>query len=242
MLKDLESAIRGSGDLDAVASAADMTAVEGIFLEWAAGHRLSPIIVCRHAPAPFYFALQRGSRELLELDVTEGRWFRGGQLLVTSTLLPLSLVEDDIRMLRPGAQGLVRLLWNGVRYGGRPDRPGLRAERVPELPGRDPSGVEAALGLLGGGRDDGRRRVDAVLAGGWDRRAALRLEARFAGRALRKPAAIPAEAWFRFVQLRSCPLLRVMTSPGRLAPLDPAWWSDVERGHQVIRPDALTAA
>jgi hypothetical protein len=242
MLKDLESAIRGSGDLDAVASAADMTAVEGIFLEWAAGHRLSPIIVCRHAPSPFYFAFLRGSRELLELDVTEGRWFRGGQLLGASTLLPLSLVEDDIRMLRPGAQGLVKLLWSGVRYGGRPDRPGLRAKRVPELLGRDPSGVEAALGPLEGGRDDGRRLVDAVLAGAWDRGAALRLEEGFAGRALRQPEASPAEAWLRFVQLRSCPLLRLTTSPGQLAPLDPAWWGRVERTHQVIRRDASAAA
>lgn len=140
------------------------------------------------------------------------------------------------RALRPGAEGVLKLLWNGIGYGGRRNDRGLEIKHVHERLASDPDGVRMALAMLGSIGPDVERVVAALLDGRWDRRAALRVEIRFLLRSVRDPGAIFLGLRFRFVTLRRDPLFVLMSRPGRRAPDDfEAWLETVERTHEVVR-------
>lgn len=93
-----------------------------------------------------------------------------------------------------------------------------------------------ALTMLGDAGPDTVKVVSACLAGGWDRRAAVRVEIRFLLRAASHPRAILPALRFKFWTLRRCPVFVVMGKPGRRAPDDfEGWLEDVERTHEVVR-------
>lgn len=236
VVKNIDSAMYGTGDLDSVAPAGDWDAIEASFRDWAAARGIGPVIVCRHAPSgPYYLSFVPGTSDLLVLDVKRMRVFRASHLFDAEDLLPMAIMDErGFRTLRPGAQGVLKFVWNGIRYRGRANRPLLERKDVRALLESDPVGVAMATRLYGRGRADVRRAIDAWLAGGWDRPAAVRLELRYIMRSIARPRLIWRRMWFTFVELRRCPVLIVQRSGDRRVhgTVD-AWLADVARTHVV---------
>jgi hypothetical protein len=239
--KNLDSALEGSGDLDSVAPPRDWDAIEDVFRAWARDHDLWTSIVCRHIPnGPYFITLQPGGRDLLVLDVKRRRNFRAAHLFDWADLQPMATIDGQgLRILRPGAQGVLKFVWNGVARGGRRNESGLQVKHVRDLLESDPEGVRGALDLFGAGRSDLRRAIDAYLAGGWDRRALVRLELRFLARALRNPRLLWSRLWVNVVEFRRCPVLVVTRqSRRRVSGNIDAWLDRVALSHEVSRGPA----
>ena len=79
--------------------------------------------------------------------------------------------------MRPGAEGLLKLVLNGSRWGGRPNFEGLRTKHVAELLDQDEEGARLCAPLFGPAAPAVLALADSVRAGGWDRTAMLKVEA-----------------------------------------------------------------
>ena len=237
--KNVESALTGHGDVDSFAPSSDWAAIERVWLEWLRAEKLGPAIVCRHVPQGPHFVTLDESPYLLQFDVKVRGTFRGSTLIDVDSLLALAeLDERGFRRIRPGAEGVLKLLYNGMRLGGRPDAGGLAAKGVVELLRRDPEGArEAARRLLGPARRPMLRAVEALLAGGWDRRSLVLVEAWTAVRSVAEPHVAASRLWFGAVLKKRCPVLQVIRQHDRRIPDDrEAWLAHVARtGHRVVR-------
>ena len=238
--KNVESALEGEGDIDSAAAPADWDSLEEQFLRWARDLELLPVVMCRHIPGGRnLIAAPIGTATFLELSIKHDKAFRGSTLFVLDDLLAMSEMDDrGFRKLRPGAEGLFKLVLNGSKWFGRPDVDGLTSKRVRELLASDPEGVRLASRVFG--RADGAARdlAQAVVEGKWDRRAMLAIEANAVAKGLRSPAVMARRAWFRLTTARRCPVVyaighgRVITEPRE------AWLADVGRSHELYRADA----
>jgi hypothetical protein len=244
VMKSVESALTGTGDVDSVGPLDAWPVVEREFRGWAMAHGLGPVIVCPHVPYVLHLIALDPERSLFfELDVNRRKIFLGSTLFYPHDLLPLSRMDDrGFRRLREGAEGLIKLVQNGTKRGGRPDWDGVRKKRIVELLQRDPAGVREGARLFGRGADAVVAAAESVVKGEWNRRAMLAVEAWCVLRGLRDPAALVARARFRIVS-RRCPVLRAVFQGGRQVPL-PAderqtWLRDVARSHSVYYPVAF---
>jgi hypothetical protein len=236
--KNADAAFAGFGDIDSAAPLGDWELILREFRRWAAQNGLGPVIECRHPPKTmFLLAVDPAEGELLELDVSGRKYFRGGTLFRAEDLAPLtSLDERGFRCLRPGAQALILLVTNGLRWGGRPDPAGLRKRRIPELLASDHAGVMQAAQCFGLRVRDVAKTVERLQSGGWDQRSMLAVEARALGRALLDPGILARRARFRLASKRSCPVLRVVFYGDRQMPGNQDdWLREVERTHAVYR-------
>jgi hypothetical protein len=234
--KNADAALSGFGDIDSAAPRDCWDAIIREFRSWARQNGLGPVAVCRHPPLTmFLIALDRERSTFVELDVSGRKYFRGGTLFRAEDLSPLA--EQDprgFRSLRPGAQGLILLLGNGLRWGGRPNEGGLAHRRVSHLLAKDPAGVRLAAAAFGLPDRPAQRATEAVLAGTWNRGAALALELSAIRKALLEPGILLKRARFRLVSKRSCPILRSVFYANRLLSGNPdAWVRDVHRSHDV---------
>jgi hypothetical protein len=231
--KNVDSALDGQGDIDAAAAPADWDALEEQFLAWAKELDLLPAALCHHIPGGRnLIAAPVGTRTFFELSIKHDKAFRGSTLFVLDDLLAMS--ENDergFRKLRPGAEGLLKLVLNGSRWFGRADEQGLTSKHVRELVASDPEGVELAAEVFGAAAPAARRLAGAVAGGRWDRGAMLVIEAHAVGKGFRHPSAMARRAWFRLTAQRQCPVVfaighgRVITEPRE------EWLADVARGH-----------
>jgi hypothetical protein len=236
LLKGIDSALHGSGDLDSAAPGQDWPVIEETFRGWASDHGLSPVIVCRHgAIGRILIAFEPGAREMLELDLLRSRSWRGSRLFEATDLLAHATLRDPgYRVVRPGVEGVLKLLWHGVRRGGGGDPGRLAAKNVIPLLREDPDGVTAGVDLLPHGRREVQHLVDACLSGRWDRPAALRLEARYVAESLRRPLDLARGLRFRLVTTRRCPVFVTMMRGGRRVPGEfDDWLGLVARSHDV---------
>ena len=236
--KNADAAFAGFGDIDSAAPLRDWELIVREFRRWAAENGLGPVIECRHPPKTmFLLAVDQAGSELLELDVSGRKYFRGGTLFRAEDLAPLTLLDErGFRCLRPGAQALILLVTNGLRWGGRPDPGGLRKRHVPELLASDRAGVVQAAHCFRLRERDVAKAVERLLSGGWDRRSMLAMEARALGRALLDPEILARRARFRLASKRSCPVLRVVFYGDRRIPGNQGeWLRKVERTHAVYR-------
>jgi hypothetical protein len=238
--KNVESALDGEGDIDSAASPADWDALEEQFVLWARELDLLPVALCRHIPGGRnLIAAPIGTATFLELSIKHDKAFRGSTLFVLDDLLAMSEMDErGFRKLRPGAEGLLKLVLNGSKWFGRPDQEGLTSKRVRELLASDREGVAIASRVFG--RADGAARdlAQAVVQGGWDRRAMLAIEANALTKGLRHPVVMARRAWFRLTTQRRCPVVyaighgRVVTEPRDV------WLADVARSHELHRAGA----
>ena len=239
--KNVESALTGHGDIDSFAPPEDWPAIGRVWREWARDSGLGPAVVCRHVPqGPHFVAIQPGSPWLVQFDVKMLATFRGCGLMDVDQLLDLAeLDERGFRRIRPGAEGVLKLLYNGMRPGGRPDPEGLAGKRVVELLRADPEGARRAAALLGPARGAVERAVAAVVAGGWSRSSLVAVEAWALARSLLEPRTSVGRVWFGRVAKKRCPVLQVIRERDRRLPDDlDGWLAAVARsdGHVVIRP------
>jgi hypothetical protein len=235
--KNVESALDGEGDIDSAAAPADWDVLEERFLAWARERNLLPVALCRHIPGGRnLIAAPPGSDTFFELSIKHDKAFRGSTLFVLDDLLAMSEFDErGFRKLRPGAEGLLKLVLNGSKWFGRPDVEGLKSKHVQELVASDPAGVEMASAIFGRAAGAARDLAAAVAEGRWSHRAMGTIEARALAKALQHPAVTARRIWFRLTTHRRCPVVyaighgRVITEPRE------AWLADVARTHVLYR-------
>ena len=236
--KNADRALGEDGDVDSLAPRPLWPAVEEHFRGWASDNGLGPVIVCRHfANVPIYVAVPDGLPTLLELDVRTGKVWRGASLFTLDDLRPLAEIDPrGFRRVRPGAEGLFKLLLNGVRPTGGPNRAALRQKRVAELLKADPEGARLAAGLLGWAAGPAVRAAESVAAGGWDRGAMTAVIAWALAGAARDPGVFARRVRFRADLSKTvarCPLLTTIWRHDRRIPADRAeWLSRVAAAHR----------
>jgi hypothetical protein len=235
--KNADAGLSGEGDVDFLAPAEDWDLIEHEFLRWARDVGLGPVIVCRHLPgALFLAALPAGPGRWLQLDVRAYVTFRGALLLRPVEAASASLGEMDergFRRLRPGVEGLVKLVVSGVGPGGRPKPRGLAKEGVVELLQRDPAGMEAGTRLFDPFDGVALRGARAASIGGWDRAAMAALEASALVRALARPPVLAGQALGRRAK-RVCVLLRTGIRAGRMVPEPRSAWLEEVAGSHIV--------
>jgi hypothetical protein len=227
----------GTGDVDSVAARRAWPMIEREFHAWAQQRDLGPSFSCRHIPRTVnHFVLLSGGPDLLQLEVKAGATFRGSVQFHAVDVLALSqLDERGFRELRPGAEGLLKLVLNGMQRGGQPDWDGIADKHVLELLQSDWEGAERMAARLGPGGGAALRGAQAALAGDWDHRAMLELEGWAASKAVIQPHVIAERVWFRLVRKPRCPVLRTVYQHGRRVPdADPSGWlHEVAAQHPV---------
>ena len=234
--KNVASAFAGAGDVDSFAPPEDWSAIERTFESWAAENGLGPVIVCRHIPqGPHFVALEPGSPYIVQLDVKIRGTFRGSTLIDAWDLRDLSEIDPlGFRRVRPGAEGVIKLLMNGTHRGGRPNRDGLAAKRVPELLASDPEGVDEAAKLLGRAAEPLRQGAAAVVAGRWNAAAMRRVDRWCLLRSVAEPHVAASRLWFLYYQAQRCPVVSLIRDHDRRVPADrESWLSEVARNHEV---------
>jgi hypothetical protein len=181
VLKNADAALAGEGDVDCMATCDQVYRIEEIFRQWARDIGSIGWLRCSHLEGvELFYAVVSGDREeLLELDVRTVQPFRGWPIVNANTLLPVA-VDDPrgFRRLRAGAEAALLLLLNGLRPWGRADWTAIREKSLPGRLAGDLDGAKELCSRLGGA--SGRlllRLAEALVAGRWDRAAALQLEA-----------------------------------------------------------------
>lgn len=237
--KNPESAFVGPGDIDSLAPPETWDEIEHTFKSWASGHGFTPIIVCRHVPqGPHFIAVDPGWPHMLILDVKELSTWRGSTLVEHRHLSEVAIVEDrGFRRIRPGAEGVVKFLLNGVLVGGRANLRGLELKGVKDLLTADREGVEMAAGWFGPMSDTLIAGVDAFLAGGWDRRAMATVEAWATMRSVLEPKTAASRLRFKW-GVKRCEILQSVRGSDRKIPDDvESWLKRIAVDHQVeVRP------
>jgi thymidylate kinase len=234
--KNADDALAGHGDVDSAAPISDWQVIIEEFRKWAAQHELGPVVVCKHPPKTmFLIALDRKRSTFLELDVLGRKYFRGWTLWRAEDLPSLSRMDErGFRCLRPGAQALILLVGNGLRWGGRPDRAGLEKRRVEALLRSDPDGFRSAARVFGSSDKALLGGASAVMQGRWDRGAMLRLEAWALIKALAEPGIVFARAKFRLFTKKRCPVLQSVFYGDRRIPGDvDEWLKTVAVSHEI---------
>ncbi|HET7457979.1 MAG TPA: hypothetical protein VFJ74_10005 [Gemmatimonadaceae bacterium] len=235
--KNADAALAGVGDIDAAAPERDWTVLERAFREWATAQGVGPVVVCHHIPGGLNLvAVPPSMPTLLEVGMKARRIWRGATLFVLDDLVPLMRMDPrGFRRLRPGAEGLLKLLLNGVAWGGRPNRTALEAKGVLPLLRDDPEGVrDAAHRLLGGAADAAIAGAERAAAGGWDAGAMRAVERHALLRAARSPRILGRRALFRARGKAECPVVAAILRDGRRIPDDRAGWlARVATSHAV---------
>lgn len=239
--KNVTSALEGHGDVDSFAPPEQWPEVESAWVEWVRERGLGPAIVCRHVPqGPHFVTLEPDSPWLIQFDVKEMGTFRGSKLIDVEDLTHLSELDDrGFRRIRPGPEGVLKLLYNGMSKGGRKDPAGLETKGVVGLLESDRAGArEASARLLGPAAGAMDRAVDALLDGGWDRRSLIAVEAWCAARAVTQPRTAFSRLYFDQVLKKRCPVLQVIRERDRRIPDDrEAWLAEVARDHRIVPHD-----
>jgi hypothetical protein len=242
--KNVESALTGEGDVDSVAPEVAWPSMVRTFAEWAAGEGLGPVVVCPHAPGLLHLVALAPREDLFfELELSRRKVFLGSTLFRPADLLPLSRMDPQgYRRLRPGSEGVLKLVLNGMARGARVRWDGIARKRIRQLLADDPEGARLASRFFGLAGPALRRGVGAVVDGHWDRPAMLFVELWCLLRSVREPRSIAWRLRFRRNRVR-CPVLRTILFDRRRVPLQrrAAWLAEVasDHDHRVIDPRDL---
>ena len=239
--KNAESAFSGVGDIDAAAAAADWPVIERTFVDWAAEHGVGPTVVCRHIPGGLnLIAVPDGWATFLEMGTKARRFWRGSTLFVLEDLESMLVMDPrGFRRLRPGAEGLFKLLLNGTRRSGRPDLAALEAKGVRELLQADPDGVRQAAALLGPASHAAVVGARHAAAGGWSWPAMLAVEGWATMRGLADPRSWLARLRFRLRGRATCPVVEAILGQGRRIPSDREGWIRELSVDHLVYPGAF---
>ncbi len=234
--KNADLALAGDGDIDSVAPMHEWAKIEREFRIWAEELDLGPVARCPHLGGGMeLIAIPPGAAEFLELGTKAKRFFRGSTVYRAEDFK--SLMELDsrgFRRLRPGAEGLFKLVLQGFGWSGAPNRSAIKQKQVLELIRSDPGGVQEAAELFGVARTAVLAAADSAIAGSWDRRALLFLQGRQLARGLLAPRAVMRRAQFRLVGKRRCAIARVLFECHRRVPAErDAWLREVQSNHAV---------
>jgi hypothetical protein len=145
----------------------------------------------------------------------------------------MEIDERGFRRVTRSMEGVILLVQNGLRWGGRPNHAGMSKRRIAGLLAEDPDGVRRAAALFGGARPVLVAGAEAVARGRWNRKAMLLVEAWAVLHAVAAPWILLGRLWSRPVK-RRCPLLRTIFREDRRFPDDVEdWLQQVCRTHPV---------
>ncbi|HEV2756066.1 MAG TPA: hypothetical protein VG318_09860 [Actinomycetota bacterium] len=233
--KNAEASLRGEGDVDSSGPEAAAPVVFEAFAGWARAGGAGAAVRCPHSPGlTIMVAAGRNQPELLQFDLWHRAHLRAAEVLDWRRILPLmEMDERGFRRSRRGAEGVLLMLFNGMRRGGRPDAAALERKHVRELLVEDPGGVPAAVAALGLPRSV-EAVAAAVVAGKWDRPAALTVEAGMALRALRRPLSVSRRLAFR-ARPTPCAVIAALAHRREVPSRLDRWLEEVAASHEVVR-------
>ena len=238
--KNVDSALTRGGDIDSIGPLEMWPLIELEFKRWSKLFGLGPVIVCHHVPYLLHLiSLDPTEHKFFELDVNRRKIFLGSTLFRPQDLHEmLQMDERGFRRLRPGAEGVLKLVQNGMRRGGKPDWNGIRQKKIAELMRGDPVGVRQAAKLFHRGEGAILEGVEHVLQNEWSRHAMRSVELNSVARSLAEPWNLAKRAWFRVVRKR-CPVLQLVFSDRKVPQDRERWLAMVERSHRVYRTGSL---
>jgi len=215
--KNADAALQGHGDFDSTAPYEDWNDITDVFARWAATNHLGAVAACRHVKGVlFLVVLDKSGSMLLELDILARKYFRGWTVFQSDQLRPLMEIDEKgYRRVRPGAEGVILLTQNGLKWGGRADQDELERKRVADFLQSDPEGVVAASELFRPADKALVRAADSAARGEWDRAAMFVVEARALMGALLAPSIMWSRVQAKLVKKR-CPVLMTIFSDGRV--------------------------
>ncbi len=218
--KNADDALSGNGDIDSAGDPAEWPVIERHFRQWATSQELEPVFVCTHIPGGInMIATPPRLETFLEFSVKERKVFRGSSLFKWHQLVPLMEIDPrGFRRLRPGAEGLLKLLLNGSTKLGRRNHFGLERKRVLELLKQDPVGVEMGSRIFGPAGTAVLRAAQRAVDGDWDQRSLLAAGVWAVLRATTEPRTVASRIRFVLVSKRSCPVLIAMFEGHRRVP------------------------
>lgn len=237
--KNVESALTGHGDVDSLAPARDWPGIGRVWRDWVADHEMGPAILCRHVPqGPHFVTLSPESDYLVQFDVKLLVTYRGATLMSVDDVADLiEMDERGFRRIRPGVEGVLKLVYNGTLSGGRMNPDGLKTKRVLELLESDPEGVRGAARLFGPAERAVLRATERAIQGDWSRASMVAIEA---WASLKSTTEVPLAAgrvWFNQVAKKECPVLQVIREHDRRVPEDrAAWLRRVAETHAFLTP------
>ena len=237
--KNADHAIAGDGDIDSAAPESEWPVVQSEFVTWAKEFGLGPVAVCGHiGGGTELIAVPDAATSFVELGTKAKRFFRGSTLYRAEDFVALAQLDPrGFRRLRPGAEGLMKLVLQGFRWNGAPNERALREKQIVELLRADPAGVRAVAPLFGVAESAALGAARAAVEGRWDRRALLAVEARQLVRGIRDPQPLMRRVRFKLAGGKPCAITRVMFEARRRIPDDrKSWLSEVRRDHQMYEP------
>ena len=226
VLKNLDSAFDGHGDVDTMAPPRTWPAIERAFRDWADDAGLSVVGVCRHnRRGPNMLARREGDPYLYILDVKVMRPWRFSRFVTAEDALAFAILDAaGYRRARTGLGATLKLLFNGTAYGGRADEAAMRVKHVREELRADPEGALRAARLVGAAAPALRRGIRAAMDDGWSRRDMLAVEVWCAARGLREPVGLVRQIRGRRTHADRCPSLRLSYRDDRRLPDDTNAW------------------
>jgi hypothetical protein len=234
--KNADAGLDGTGDVDFAAPRSVWPAIEDVFRSWAAEGGMGPVVACGHMPDTlFLIAVDRSRSDFVQLDVRSRMTFRGSTVFLPDDLESCSELDArGFRRLRPGAEGLLKLVVSGIAPGGRPKDRALVKEGVVELLSRDPHGMVAGAALCGPVREAARSGAEALSEGGWNRRAMATVEAWFVVKGLTEPLTAWGRARAKRAKAR-CELIQTSIRSSRRIPGNlNEWLARVELDHTAF--------
>ncbi|MDP9224743.1 MAG: hypothetical protein M3P18_12995, partial [Actinomycetota bacterium] len=219
-----------------IAPASSWPSISKTFRDWAAASGFVGVVTCEHVPGSLLLqAANPQSPTLTELDVLAECYWRGDRLLAAADLAPLMLEDPrGFRRLREGAEGLLLLLLNGIRWAGAPRSQVIRNKHIATLMDSDPDGMRTAAEILGSAAPTAVRLAEALKRGEWNRALAVRLEIRALARGLAAPMSLARRASFRGGAFRTCPVISLTRTGRKTPPNIEEWLSLMSKSHSVI--------
>jgi len=234
--KNADSALHGTGDVDATAAPDEWGAISKTFRAW--GGAYGPTAACSHIPGGLNLIVAPTDMDtVLEMGMKLRKSYRGSTLFSWDQLVPLATWDErGFRELRHGAEGLLKLILNGIKRDGSKNEELFAPKRIVDNLSSDIEGVHvAAEALLSNqGARAAVRLADAAVSGGWDRRAARRIQRAAYLSALIRPGFALERARFSRQRLTVCPVTTVLLGGQRKIPADRGvWWNRVVETHPM---------
>jgi hypothetical protein len=206
VLKNSKAAMNGIGDIDSFASRSDFPDIEDRVRVWSAENGLRFVTVCRHNwRGPIIVAIRDGDPYLFSLDVKIGRLFRGSMLIDVDDAQSFAVMDDlGYRRVREGAEGVMKLLYNGMYRGGAKNEVDFEKKGVLAALQADPAGAMEASRLVGMAAPALRSTIRAVLDGGWSRRDIAAVEAWCFIRSAARPDYVIRQWHWRHMEIPRC--------------------------------------
>jgi hypothetical protein len=208
-------AIRAGGDLDGALPRSEGDAAERAFVAWTRDEGLAASVACAHAVGMTILVGCGGAagERLVQLDLVDRKLVHGAPVWTAAELGQVAVELDGVRRLRPGAEGLARVL----------------ASR------RDDEAVALVRADHDGARELGRR---LGLRGRLATRTHRGARPALAGVLAVRAAASPRSLWHAARTdraRRACPVIAALQGGRRLPITLDAWLETVASEHEVAR-------